>query len=113
MAYDEHLAGRLRALLKRRRGVTERKMFGGLAFLVNGHMAVGVNDDELMVRLGPDAWAEALRRPHAREMDFTGRSLKGFVYVGRKGVASDADLKAWAELGVKFARSLPPKPDKT
>jgi hypothetical protein len=76
MAYDEKLAGRVRSVLKGRRGVSEKKMFGGLCFLVRGNMACGIVDDELMVRVGPDAYEDALARTHCHEMDFTGRGLR-------------------------------------
>jgi len=109
MAYDEGLAQRIREALEEREDVTERKMFGGLAFLLGGNMSVGIVGDELMVRVGPDAWKSALARPHAREMDFTGRAMKGFVYVGCEGFESDEDLEAWVGRGVAFAGSLPPK----
>lgn len=109
MAYDEHLADRIRKTLRRRKGVSEKKMFGGLCFLVNGNMAAGVVKDEIMVRVGKEAFGEALAQPHARPMDFTGRPLTGMVYVSREGIEEDAGLKAWLDRGVGFARSLPPK----
>lgn len=114
MAYDEGLAERIRENIGGREElgsdeVVEKKMFGGLAFMIRGHMTVGINGDELMVRLGPDAYEGALQRPHAREMDFTGRALKGFVYVGTEGIASDAELGEWIGLGVDFVTTLPPK----
>ena len=109
MAYDEQLAERIRVVLDGDVAVGERKMFGGLAFMVDGNMAVGVVGDELMVRVGPDAWSEALARPHAREMDFTGKSMKGFVYVSADGIAEDEGLVAWVGRGTEFAGSLPPK----
>lgn len=109
MAYDEALGERVRAALEDEAGVTERKMFGGLAFMLHGNMCCGVIGDELMVRVGPDAWEAALALPHAREMDFTGRSMKGMVYVGTAGIASDADLDAWVGRGIAFAGSLPRK----
>lgn len=109
MAYNEELAERTRKVLSRRKGYGEKKMFGGLTFMLDGHMAVGVAGDDLMVRVGPGGHNEALARPHARAMDFTGRPIKGMVFVGPKGTKSDKDLKAWAARGVKFARSLPPK----
>lgn len=109
MAYDEGLAHRLRELTEDDADVGEKKMFGGLCFLVSGHMAFGIVGDELMVRVGPDAWAEALGQPHAREMDFTGRSMKGMIYVGVEGFAEDEALAGWVDRGRRFARSLPPK----
>jgi len=107
VAYDEGLAQRIREALEEREDVTERRMFGGLAFLLGGNMCVGIVRDELMVRVGPDAWAGVLAEPHAREMDFTGRSMKGFVYVGSDGFESDDDLAAWIGRGVAFAGALP------
>jgi TfoX/Sxy family transcriptional regulator of competence genes len=109
MAFDEGLAERIRTLLAPQTGAHERKMFGGLCFLFDGNMACGIVGDELMVRVGPASWADALTQPHAREMDFTGRSMRGMVYVGADGIAEDADLAAWVERGLAFARSLPAK----
>jgi hypothetical protein len=109
MPYDEGLAQRVREELDERPDVSEKKMFGGLAFLLAGNMCVGVVGDELMVRVGPDAYEEAVRKPHTRKMDFTGRAMKGFVYVGRHGIASDAGLRRWVDRGVRYATSLPAK----
>lgn len=108
MAYDEQLAERVRAILAPNMP-DERKMFGGLAFMVRGHMTVGVLAEELMVRVGPDAHDEALQQPHARPMDFTGRPMNGFVFVAPPGYADEASLTAWVERGLKFVASLPPK----
>ena len=108
MAYDERLAARIRTVLEDTSGVSERKMFGGLAVLVHGNMACGVVGDTLMLRLGPEGAEEALRRPNVRPMDFTGRPMTGMVYVeptGLRGVA----LRNWVERAVAYARSLPPK----
>jgi TfoX/Sxy family transcriptional regulator of competence genes len=109
MAYDEQLAGRIREVLGDDPGIDERKMFGGIAFLLDGNMFVGVTGDDLMVRVGPDAWADALGQPQAREMDFTGRSMKGYVYVSAEGTAEDEDLAAWVDRALAFVGSLPPK----
>ena len=109
MAYDEGLAQRVREELADTPALTEKKMFGGLCFLVGGNMACGIVGEELMVRVGPDAYEECLARPNAREMDFTGRSLRGMVYVSAEGVAEDADLSHWTGRGAGFAGSLPPK----
>jgi TfoX/Sxy family transcriptional regulator of competence genes len=109
MAYDEDMAYRIRAVLAGQEGVTERKMFGGLAFMVNGHMCCGLAKGDLMVRVGPEQYEEALAQPHAREMDFTGRSMKGFVYVDSAGCGSDEDLRAWIDRGLAFVTSLQPK----
>ena len=99
MAYDERLAERVRRVLDGRPGVTERRMFGGLAFMVDGHMACGVLRDELIVRVGAESDA-ALADPHARPFDFTGRPSRGMVYVAPSGVATDADLERWVARGV-------------
>ncbi len=109
MPYDEGLAQRVREGLEECPYVSEKKMFGGLAFLLAGNMCVGVVGDELMVRVGPDAYEEAVRLPRARKMDLTGRPMKGFVYVDRHGIASDAGLQRWIERGVRYAASLPAK----
>lgn len=109
MAYDEALAERVRSVLAHEPGVDEKRMFGGLAFLVNGNMCVGVAGDDLMVRVGPDAYEELLRRPHAREMDFTGRPMRGFVYVSADGVQAVAELERWVDHGLAFTRTLPKK----
>ena len=84
-------------------------MFGGIAFLLNGNMCCGVHDDELIVRLDPDRTEQALREPHVRVFDLTGRPMKGWVLVAPGGVAADDDLRSWIGQGVKYARSLPAK----
>ena len=109
MAWDEGLAQRIRELLDEQPGLSEKRMFGGLAFLVGGNMAVGIVKDELMVRVGPAAYAAALREPHARPMDFTKRPMQGFVFVAPAGFEEDAELRRWVERGVRFAESLPRK----
>jgi TfoX/Sxy family transcriptional regulator of competence genes len=109
VAFDEGLAERVRDVIGDDPSVSERKMFGGLCFMTNGNMCVGIVGDDLMVRVGPEAWEEALSRPHAREMDFTGKSMTGMVYVSAEGVAEDDDLSEWVKRGVEFADSLPPK----
>jgi len=109
MAYDEGLAERLREIYSDRVEAVERKMFGGLAFMVSGHMSCGVVGESLMVRVGPAEYERSLRRPFAREMDFTGKPLKGFVYVSPKGFESDEDLQAWVDLSLVFVSSLEPK----
>lgn len=103
MPYDEGLAQRLRELLDDDARIAEKRMFGGVAFLVNGHMAVGIIRDELMVRVGPAGYEAALAAPHARAMDFTGRPMRGFVVVAPAGFEEDADLRRWLELGVAHA----------
>ena len=109
MAYDEKLAERVRRVLTGQDGVVEKQMFGGLAFMLHGNMSVGVDQDRLMVRVGPDRYLEALERSHARPMDFTGRPMKGFVYLPPEGLSTDADLQEWVAMGVDFALSLPKK----
>ena len=109
MAYDESVAARVRVTLGKSGVIAERKMFGGIAFMVRGNMCCGVIGDRLMVRVGPDGYRGALSRPHAEPMDFTGRPMKGFVYVEPAGFASAGDLKEWISRGLEFARSLPSK----
>jgi TfoX/Sxy family transcriptional regulator of competence genes len=109
MAYDETLAARIRKLLAGRKRVTERKMFGGLAFMLRGRMCCGVLNDELVIRVGPDRYEDAVAKPHARPMDFTGRPIKGFVYVRSKGLRDRQALKKWIDHGVRYAMSLPVK----
>jgi TfoX/Sxy family transcriptional regulator of competence genes len=108
MAYDEHLAARVRALLADRSDVSERKMFGGLTFMVGGNMCCGVNKDELIVRLDPDHEDAALARPHARPMDFTGHHMRGFITVEPDGL-DDGELDIWVHEAVARAASLPSK----
>lgn len=112
MAYDLKLADRIRLVLRRKRGIEERKMFGGLAFLVNGHMSVGVVGPDLVVRLGDELAREALERPHTREMDFTGKPLKSMIYVEPPGFRTEAALTRWVDEAITYARSLPPKEPK-
>lgn len=109
MAYDEGVAQRLREMLEGEPGIQEKHMFGGLAFMRRGNMCCDVVGDTLMARVGPDRYAGALNRPHARKMDFTGRPLNGFVYVAPAGFESDAELADWVALCVSFAGSLPVK----
>lgn len=109
MAYDEGLAERIRTGTLGVDGVTERTIFGGLAFMFHGNMAFGIIGDELMVRVGPEAFPGVVCLPHAREMDFTGRPSKGMVYVGVDGFGEDTGLRGWLDRGFGFAGSLPPK----
>lgn len=109
MAYDEALAERVREAIAVREGLSERKMFGGVAWMLHGNMAVGIVGDDLMVRVGPEAHEAALNEPHARPMDFSGRPMKGYVYVAPQGVAADQELAAWVARGADFAETLPPK----
>ena len=109
MAFDEGLANRAREALAGEDGVTERKMFGGLAFMVDGHMACGILGEELMLRLGDEGADAALDRPHVRPMDFTGRPMHSMVFVEPAGVRDDASLRGWVGEAVAFVRTLPPK----
>ena len=109
MAYSEDTAQRVRGLLAGEPGLSERKMFGGLCFMVSGNMACGVLNDDLVVRVGAKGHEDAVSQPHARPMDLTGRPMKGMVYVGPGGLESPEELKGWVERGLRFARSLPPK----
>lgn len=104
MAYDEGLAQRLRDALVEERGVTEKRMFGGLCLLVDERMCLGIVGEELMVRVGLPRHAEALQRPGARPMDFTGKPMKGFVFVSPEGFESERALEEWVQLGVASAR---------
>ena len=109
MAYDQGAAERLREIFAGRADVAEKKMFGGLAFMLRGHMCCGIVGDTLMVRVGANNYAAVLERPHAREMDFTGKPMKGFVYVAPAGFESDTDLQQWVALCEEFVALLPPK----
>ena len=109
MAFDEGVAQRVREIMEDIPSVAEKKMFGGIAFMVNGTMCGGVVKTELMMRVGADGYEDALQQAHAREMDFTGRPLKGMVYVSAEGLASDDELESWVTLGTRFAETLPPK----
>ncbi|HSD52287.1 MAG TPA: TfoX/Sxy family protein [Candidatus Methylomirabilis sp.] len=113
MSYDESIADRVRTVLASRGDVIEKRMFGGLAFLVRGHMCCGVLGSHLVVRVGPASYPAALKEPHAREMDFTGRALKGLVYVGTRGLGSDEALRRWVDRALEFVASLPRKPSGT
>jgi TfoX/Sxy family transcriptional regulator of competence genes len=108
MAFDEVLADRVRDVLAPRADLSERKMFGGIAFMIGGNMAVGLIGDDLMVRLDPAEAERALAEPHTRPMDFTGKPTKNMVFVDPAGTASDDDLASWVDAGADFAASLPP-----
>ena len=109
MAFSEELAERIRQQLAWRKGVEEKKMFGGVGFLLHGNMLVGVWKDSLIARLGPDNHDDALLEPHVREFDITGRAMKGWVLVGPEGVEEDVQLTDWIERAVNFVRALPAK----
>jgi hypothetical protein len=109
MAYDTGLASRAREEMQNIPGFVEKKMFGGVGFLLWGNMACGVNGNDLIVRVGPAGYDQALAQPHTRVFDMTGRPMSGWILVEPAGVASQADLRRWIDLGVQFALSLPPK----
>ena len=109
MAFDESLAARIGQHLARHKGVEEKKMFGGVGFLLHGNMLVGVWKDSLIARIGPDEGDLALREPHVKEFDITGRAIKGWVLVGPEGVEGDEQLGGWIERATKFVKTLPTK----
>ena len=110
MAYDQELAERLREQLAQVDNVTEKAMFGGLAFLVNGHMAVSASRrGGLMVRVGAERNEEALARPHAQQIEMKGRPMTGWIWVQEEGIRTKRQLQSWVRRGVDFAHSLPPK----
>src|SRR5688572_2295824 len=107
MTFSELTASQIRRAMQNSPGLSERYMFGGIAFMLKGNMCCGVIDDNLVVRVGPEAYERALREPYTRPMDFTGRPLQGFIYVDRDGFASDGSLKKWIDRGVSFVRTVP------
>lgn len=109
MPYDQVLAGRIRLQLTGLTGLEEKKMFGGVGFMLKGNMACGVHGDDLIVRVGADGYEAALTQPGARPFDMTGRPMAGWILVSPGGVRSASELERWVNLGVKFAQSLPPK----
>lgn len=109
MAYDEGLEQRIREQLEEMPRAIGKKMFGGICFMVQGNMACGVHKNNLIVRVGPEQYENALAQSHTRIFDITGKPMKGWVIVTPDGIQSDFDLKRWVEHGVDFALSLPPK----
>lgn len=112
MAYDEQLAERIRTYLKRRKGVEEKRMFGGLCFMLNGHMCCGIDKDRLMVRVLSERYDTLLKKPHAREMDFTGKPLKSFLFISEAGYRTTSSLASWLDEAVECVKSKPPKKKK-
>jgi hypothetical protein len=109
VAFDEGLVERIRDVLVKTSHISERRMFGGVAFLADGHMFIGIIGDVLMARVGPENYAAALKRKHVREMDFTGKPMRGYVYVDPAGIAGDEELEEWVMRCRAFAKTLPPK----
>jgi TfoX/Sxy family transcriptional regulator of competence genes len=107
MACDERLVKRIREVLRETRGTGERRMFGGVCFTLNGHMFCGVVKEDIMLRVGPTNYAAALRRPHAREMDFTGKAMAGYVFVAKAGAHNEKSLRAWIDMAAGFVGALP------
>lgn len=109
MAFDETLAARIRKALARKKGIEERKMFGGIVFMLKGNMLVGVWKDSLIVRLGEDQAAEALLEPHVGSFNITGKAMKRWAMIAPEGVEGDDQLQAWIQRAVKFVGKLPAK----
>lgn len=109
MSYDEKLAERIRRVIPPTEDIVEKKMFGGVAFLLGGKMFIGINDRDLMVRVGAEAYEATLSRPHVRPMDFTWRPLTGYVYVSPAGSRTDEAVAGWVRHAMQFVRSLPAK----
>ena len=109
MPFDEGVAQRLREVFDDRKDIVEKRMFGGIAFMHRGNMCCGIVNDVLMARVGPDAYEDAPARPYARKMDFTGKAMKGFVYVDPDGFAEDEALREWVSLCENFSGALPAK----
>ncbi len=109
MAYEEAVAERVRKEFSKIKGVTEKKMFGGIAFMVHGNMCCGVLNDKLMVRVGAEAHTASLKKPNVHEMDFTGKPLKGFIYVEPAGFKTAKDLRYWINKAMEYVMTLPKK----
>jgi len=109
LGYNKDLVQRIREFLEKTSGVSEKKMFGGIAFMVNGNMTVGVIKDELIVRVGKEYYTQALKEDFTREMDFTGKPLKGIIFVEAEGISEDSVLHYWINKGLKFTQTLPHK----
>jgi len=112
MSFDEILAARIRTALGPLPNLEEKKMFGGIGFLVNGNLACGVHKNELIVRVGYANYEAALSHPHTRVFDMTGHPMVGWIMIASQGCSTESDIKIWVEQGIAFARSLPPKSKK-
>lgn len=109
MAYSEDLADRIRELIHNKPGYQEKKMFGGIGFLIRGNMACGVIREDLIVRVGEKKYTDALLQPHVELFDMTGRAMTGWVIVKEPGYRDDQQLRGWVDQGVEYALTLPPK----
>lgn len=112
MSYDEGLAERIREQFQDRIDVDEKRMFGGLCFMVSNHTCCGIVQETLMARVGPDNYEKCLARKYVKEMDFTGKAMKGMVYVSPEGIESDSNLAEWISICTSFVESLPAKKPK-
>jgi TfoX/Sxy family transcriptional regulator of competence genes len=112
MAYDEQLAKRISAVLKPQKGIIEKKMFGGIAFMLKDKMFCGIIKNDLMVRVLEDKFDALLKKPNAREMDFAGRPMRGFLYISPDGIKTDKQLKNWIDMGLEYVSKSPPKKKK-
>src|SRR5262245_44263916 len=109
MAYNEQLAERIRTVLTKRKGVTEKNVFGGLTFLLHGDICCGITDDDLLLRLGTEQGEKAVKKPHVRVCDFTSRPMKGMVLVSPGGYKTDTALQQWVQQAAAFVSTLPAK----
>jgi len=109
MAFDEGVAQRVREVLSENKNITEKRMFGGIAFMLSGNMCIGVVRDQLMLRVGPDQYDKLLKIKYVKKMDFTGKAMKGFIYLQPEGFTEDDDLAIWLEKALSFVSSLPEK----
>lgn len=112
MAYSEKLAERITALLKPNKGLVIKKIFGGICYMLKEKMIAGIVEDKLMIRCLPDEYDSLLKKPHAGEMTFTGKPMKGFLYVAPEGITTDKQLQNWLNVGIEFAHKSPPKKKK-
>jgi len=109
MAYDLGLAARCEDFILDKPSISQKRMFGGMAYLLNGNMAFGIHKDHLMVRVGSDAHDASMELPETAPFNLTGRSMKGWILVSPDGIEEDAQLKAWIDRGIRFAETLPAK----
>ena len=109
MSYDQELSGRVRKIIHEEKGFSERQMFGGVGFMLHGNMCCGVNQTNLIVRVGLEAYDASLSENNVKVFDMTGRPMRGWVVVEPRGITDESNLQAWVGRGVSFARSLPPK----
>ncbi len=112
MAYNQALAEKIRRVVATQKGMSEKAMFGGIAFLEKGKMVVGVQGDSLMARIGPEAYEDVLQTPHVKPMIFTGKPMRGFIYVSQKGWSNDSTLKKWVSMSREYVATLPLKKKK-